>query len=37
MNFHPVILMCNDVRKAYKVETCRVYLYFLERNTNGKN
>ena len=29
MNFHRVILMMyNDVRRAFKVETCTVYLYF---------
>ena len=47
MNFHQVILMMyNDVPKAFKVETCTVYLYFfhivfnfpyLWKVTNGKN
>ena len=47
MSFHPVVLiMCNDVRKAFKVEPCTVYLYFfhlvfnfpyLGKVTNGKN
>ena len=47
MNFHRVILMMyNDVRKAFKVETCTLYLYFfhivfnfpyLWKVTNGKN
>ena len=47
MNFHPVIfMMCNDVHKAFKLEPCRVYLYFfhlvfsfpcLWKVTNGKN
>ena len=28
-NFDPVILMmCNDVRKAFKVETCTVSVFF---------
>ena len=47
MNVHPVVLMMyNDVRKAFKVKPCTVYMYFfylvfnfpyLWKVANGKN